>query len=156
MSGLVYDAQTGPTKPIPGAVVSIVMCGPRVFQAVTGPDGHYTLILPDEYLNLCVAVTLRCWAAGYLGAEGVIAVTNLRAQPVRDIGLEPSGLPTPTDTLRQVARNLLPVVLRRAGDEQEQPGQQCRRLRPLPSHHAPVNFRRVLKVPRRPSEWRRP
>lgn len=99
-----------------------MMCMPRVYQAETGADGRYSMLLPAEYLNVCTEVTLHAWATGYHGWEEVIAVDDLRAQPVRDIGLLPTGLstptpsPTPTPTWAPfftVERAYLPIVLRR-------------------------------------------
>jgi hypothetical protein len=90
------------------------MCVARVYQATTGPDGLYALQLPAQYLNLCSEVTLHAWAVGYQSVEERLSVAELRAQPRRDIGLQPIG-PTPTNTGTEVQRPpraLLPIVLR--------------------------------------------
>jgi hypothetical protein len=108
-------------------VVSVDMCVARAFQAVSGHDGRYNLLLPADYLNVCTHVTLQGWATGYQSVTEAIAVAGLQAQPVRDIGLyptgwsspTPTGLPTATPTPTSVApaathRLYLPVVLKEA------------------------------------------
>jgi C1A family cysteine protease len=113
LTGLVYDAAIGPAQPIPGVVVSVVMCTPRAFQAMTGPDGRYSLFLPADYLNACAHVTLEAWAIGYYSTSEVVSVNDLRAQPVRDIGLHPTGWPTPTRLPSPTPRSVfLPIILR--------------------------------------------
>lgn len=87
------------------------------FQTTTGPDGCYSLLLPGEYLNRCMEVTLHAWATGYYSFAEVILVADLRAQPERDIGLWPMELPMPTDTSTstELPSNdsvFLPIVLR--------------------------------------------
>jgi uncharacterized repeat protein (TIGR01451 family) len=96
LTGLVYDAATGPTQPISGAPVSVLMCVPRSFHMVSGADGRYNLLLPGSYLNQCSEVTLQALAAGYQSFAQVISVAGLRAQPERDIALQPAVTPTPT------------------------------------------------------------
>jgi hypothetical protein len=98
LTGLVYDAAVGSEQPIAEAVVSVDMCVPRAFQAVSGQDGRYNLLLPADYLNVCTHVTLQGWATGYQSVTEAIAVAGLQAQPVRDIGLYPTGWSSPTPT----------------------------------------------------------
>jgi uncharacterized repeat protein (TIGR01451 family) len=87
LSGLVYDARLGQGSPISGAHVAVQMCVPRSYEATTGSDGRYTLLLPADYLNACSQVTLRAWATGYQEHSLPVLVSDLRAQPVRDFGL---------------------------------------------------------------------
>jgi uncharacterized repeat protein (TIGR01451 family) len=96
VTGLVYDATLGPTQPVSGAPVSVLMCVPRSFHTVSGADGRYNLLLPGSYLSQCSEVTLQGWAAGYQSYAQVISVASLRAQPERDIALQPAATPTPT------------------------------------------------------------
>jgi uncharacterized repeat protein (TIGR01451 family) len=96
VTGLVYDAAAGPAQPVSGAPVSVLMCVPRSFHTGSGADGRYNLLLPGSYLNQCSEVTLQAWAAGYQSYAQVIPVADLRAQPDRDIALQPAATPTPT------------------------------------------------------------
>ncbi len=89
LSGLVHDATAGPSHPIAGATVSVLMCVPRSFPTTTEADGRYRLLLPGAYLNQCVEVTLQASASGYHSFSQIVSVVDLRAQPVRDIALQP-------------------------------------------------------------------
>ena len=85
--GLVYDAAIGPTQAVSRATVSVLMCVPRRFQTLGGPDGYYSLLVPGEYLNACSQVTLEVWATGYETLSLPVSVADLRAQPERDFAL---------------------------------------------------------------------
>ena len=89
VSGLVYDASAGLSRPIAGATVSVLMCVPRTFPTTTGADGRYRLFLPGAYLNQCTEVTLQGSAGGYQSFSQLVCVADLRAQPARDIALQP-------------------------------------------------------------------
>lgn len=112
VTGLVYDGSHGPTRPVAGANVAVRMCVPVSFPDVTGADGRYSIVVPGDYLNACSQVTLDAWVTGYDTFARVISVSDLRANPARDIGLVPVHSPTPTGTLPY--RIDLPVVLRSA------------------------------------------
>jgi uncharacterized repeat protein (TIGR01451 family) len=94
----VYDAEVGPGSPIAGAVVGVLVCEPRTFQATAGADGRYSLLVPGAYLSRCAEVTLMASASGYLLYEERRMVDALRASPLQDIGLWPEREPTPTAT----------------------------------------------------------
>ncbi len=112
VSGMVYDNGSGPTQPVAGVNVGVRMCVPISFPDVTGPDGRYTIMVPGHYLNACTEVTLDAWTTGYDIYSQVISVADLRASPVRNIGLVPVHSPTPTTVLPY--RIDLPIVLRSA------------------------------------------
>jgi hypothetical protein len=96
--GRVTDAVAGPTHGIPGALVSATLCLARRFQAWTGPDGSYDLILPGVYLNQCSQIKLEVSADGYEPLSAPVLVADLRAQPRRDFDLLPAATPTITAT----------------------------------------------------------
>jgi hypothetical protein len=96
MTGQVYDAAVGPSQGLSGATVSVLTCEPRRFQILSGPDGHYSLLVPALYLDPCTEVTLEVWATGYESLSQPVSVADLRANPSRDFGLTPVLTPTPT------------------------------------------------------------
>ena len=96
LTGRVYDAAEEMSAPIPGARIVVQMCVPRSFEAHTGPDGTYDLLIPADYANACSEVHIRVTADGYEPFEGSFSVADLRANPVRDFGLTPASTPTPT------------------------------------------------------------
>jgi hypothetical protein len=98
LTGLVYDAMSGPTRVIPGANVSALMCVPRRFQTLSGVNGRYQLVLPAKYINACDQITLEVSAFDYEPFSIVVSVNDLRAQPERDFALTPLLTPTPTTT----------------------------------------------------------
>jgi hypothetical protein len=100
LTGLVYDAELGPTQPISAAAVSALMCVPARFQTFSGADGTYSLYLPDLYLAGCDEITLEVWADGYESWSETVAVAELRANPERDFVLirRSADTPTPTQT----------------------------------------------------------
>lgn len=91
LTGLVYNAGWGRDAPIGGASVWATMCVPRTFTAMTGPDGRYSLFIPGPYLQNCPAISLSAWAPGFAKVELEATVNALRADPVQDFGLLPSG-----------------------------------------------------------------
>jgi len=101
LTGRVYDALGGHAMPISGAQVRVVMCTPRSFEALSGSDGNYSLLLPGLYLNACSEVTLEVSATDYETWSQVITVADLRADPTRNVALthavEPTATPTPTE-----------------------------------------------------------
>ena len=99
LSGLVYDATGGPGMPIPGAHVSALVCVPRAFHTVTGPDGRYALFVPSSYAFLCSQLTLQVSAPGYVDLSERADVADLAAHPARDFALVPLATPTATRTL---------------------------------------------------------
>jgi hypothetical protein len=105
LSGRVYDAALGLAHGIGGATVSATFCVPRSFQAVSQADGTYSLLLPGLYLSQCTSITLEARATGYQTLTFPFAVADLRAQPVRDLGLYPVVTPTP-------CRVWIPVILK--------------------------------------------
>jgi hypothetical protein len=104
VTGYVYDVATGPTTGISGAAVAVLMCVPRAFEAHSGSDGFYELLVPADYLNQCTDVTLLAAAAGYQSFVEGVNVADLRAQPQRDFpmvslqALTPTTVPTDTTT----------------------------------------------------------
>ncbi len=99
VTGLVYDARQGTTRPLAGATVAIGVCVPhQPFQSTSGLDGRYAVLLPADYANACAAVTLSARAVGYAPYERSIAVADLRANPARDIALVPVDAATPSAT----------------------------------------------------------
>ena len=116
LSGRVYDAQGGESQPVAGANVAVAMCQPRTFSTHTWSDGTYSLGLPGLYLNACVTVTFEVTATGYETWRQEVLVSDLRAAPVRDVGLIPLPTPTATETPQATAtpfRVFLPALLRR-------------------------------------------
>ena len=106
LSGKVYDASLGPSAPVGGAMVSVLMCVPRRYYTASAADGNYTLPLPNDYLNACSEITLEVWATGYQNPMTVISVEALRANPVRDLALMPVT-PAGTTTARPSREPLL-------------------------------------------------
>ena len=101
LTGLVYQATGGPSAPIPAARVSITVCVPRAFSALTDAAGHYSLFVPAEYLAACSEVGLSVIANGYQPSVERASVAALLAQPQRDFALQagpPTFTPTPTET----------------------------------------------------------
>jgi len=107
LTGLVYDALAGRGQPIAGAVVGVEVCVLRTFSTHTWSDGSYNLLIPGGYLESCPQVRLQAAANGYQEWSRLLDVSDLRANPVRDLGLDP--LATPTAILR---RAYLPVITR--------------------------------------------
>jgi hypothetical protein len=94
VTGLVYAAAAGRTRPIAGATVYVGVSVPRQpFSAVTGADGRYSLLVPALYANLVNRIGAT--AAGYAGQELAVTAGELAAQPVRDFGLAAAAR-TPT------------------------------------------------------------
>ncbi len=111
LTGRVYDALGGEAQPIAGAVVAVAMCQPRTFSTHTWSDGTYDLALPGLYLNACVSVTLEVAASGYETWSEAVLVADLRADPVRAVGL--MRPPTPTLTATPISfRIYLPALIR--------------------------------------------
>ena len=101
LTGLVYQAAVGPSAPIPAARVSVTVCVPRTFSALTDAAGHYSLFVPAEYLAACSEVGLAVIANGYQPSVERASVAALLAQPQRDFALHagpPTFTPTPTAT----------------------------------------------------------
>ncbi len=96
LSGLVYDASVGPTRPIAGADVSVSVCQTRAYHVVSSADGRYTLSIPMADLNNCPQVTLGAAAASYTPQYTLITVADLLADQQRDFGLVPLSGPQPT------------------------------------------------------------
>lgn len=123
--GQVFDADVGPSRGISEALVSAVMCVRRAFQTWSGLDGRYELWLPGLYLNQCVSITLEANAVGYQSLTQLVPVSDLRAQPQRDLPLVPllaptatltaTTTPTPTVTQMPLSHALLPLIWRAAG-----------------------------------------
>lgn len=115
LTGRVYDAQGGEAQPIAGAVVAVAMCQPRTFSTHSWSDGTYSLALPGQYLNACVSVTLEVVASGYETWSEAVLVADLRADPVRNVGLmrppTPTATATPTATTTPF-RVFLPALMR--------------------------------------------
>lgn len=97
LTGHVYDAEIGVTAPLSDAVVSLVSCLPRRFSALSGADGSYSLLIPADYVNPCLQVTLEAWKLDYELLTLPALVDDLRAQPEMDFWLSPlEATPTPT------------------------------------------------------------
>ena len=64
LSGVIYDAQGGPSMPIAGARVAALLCVPRAFSAVADQAGRYALFVPASYANVCSQLTLEVSAPG--------------------------------------------------------------------------------------------
>lgn len=98
LTGVVYDAATGREHGIEDAEVALQLCR-RTFPTWTGADGFYGLFIPASYLAECEQATLVVTAANYPDFRQVLAVTDLRARPQRDIALN------------QMRRVWLPLVI---------------------------------------------
>jgi hypothetical protein len=108
LTGLVYDAQLGPTHPISGATVSALMCVPTRFPTQSLPDGTYSLFLPDLYLAGCDEITLEVWADDYQTWSEAVSVAELQANPERDFALMPVPADTPTPTPTRTPTGMCP------------------------------------------------
>jgi len=116
LTGHVYDVTLGPAQGgIADALVTVVMCQARRFDGTSGVDGYYELLLPGDYLNQCISVSLYANATGYDSFGQVVTVGNLRAFPQRDFPLLPQPTRTPTVTPTAPPRHsyYLPAVWRR-------------------------------------------
>ncbi len=89
LSGLVYGAGE-PPLPLADALVSVTMCVPRSFTDRTGADGHYRLLIPGEYANICATVTLSVTATGYEPVSQTETIAALRESPKRNFVLIPA------------------------------------------------------------------
>jgi hypothetical protein len=96
LNGTVYGTHTGNAHPLAGAIVSITLCGPRTFQAVTDASGSYSIVLPGQDLLGCTLASIRVWAVGYISVYETLQVSELHAQPLRDFVLWSAASPTPT------------------------------------------------------------
>jgi hypothetical protein len=88
----------GAGSPVPDAHVSVLVCVPRSFEATTGTDGAYSLLLPGAYLANCAQVTFGVSAAGHVPWSEILSVADLRADAVRDVTLTRVEQPTPTSS----------------------------------------------------------
>ena len=85
-------------NPVANAQVSVLVCVPRRFEAITDADGAYSLLLPGGYLEPCAQVTFEVSAAGYATWTETLSVADLCAHPLRDVTLTRVAQPTPTAT----------------------------------------------------------
>ncbi len=87
LAGRVTDAELG--TGIEGATVSVRMsCVPRSFQATSDSAGHYSVVVPADYLNACGGGTFEAYRGDYDVLSVPLTADEMRAQPERDVSLK--------------------------------------------------------------------
>ncbi len=84
LTGAAYDSVKNDEQRIAGAYVFLTDCRRNTFNAQTGLDGNYRLLVPNTGLRQCTQVKLQVRATGYKRLTLYVAVTSLYERPQRD------------------------------------------------------------------------
>ena len=103
LTGFVYEGSSIWGRPLAGAQVAAVTCTQATVSTVSGSDGSYTLRIPAYYASVCVDLTLEARSTGCEVLRHRFLVSDLRANPVRNLVLYCGTTPSPTPTATEAA-----------------------------------------------------